>query len=167
MTENINTDKHPNINGVRSKHLADMLVSPNKPYIVKGMLLERQVSILAGPPNTGKSSVVGTILAHASQGKDLGTMRVKRSMVFYVGAEDPDGISSRTHGHFMDSEKKRGVEFYVHDEPIDMSNALARDDLISEMRRTKALADTDHLLIVFDTLTLSIGGLLPVSWTAT
>ena len=151
------TKSYPVVNGVRSKHIADMPVTPDKPYIVKGMLLERQVSILAGPPNTGKSSVVGAILSQVSQGKKLGSMRVRKSVIFYVGAEDPDGIASRTHGHFSNQEAKSDVEFFVYDEPINMSCERARDNLIKAMLQFKSGASAEHLLIVFDTLTLSIG----------
>lgn len=157
MRQKVQQPRKPKVNGVYSKHLSEMSVSPDRPYIVKGMLLERQVSILAGPPNTGKSSVVGAILSQVSQGKGMGAMRVKKAVVFYVGAEDPDGIAFRAHGHFPCLAAKKSVEFYVHDEPIDISRIAARDDLIEEMNLTMASSVADHLLIVFDTLTLSIG----------
>lgn len=76
-------------------------VGLNREYLVKGLLLSSQVSILVGPPNTGKSSVVACIAASIAMGRAVGDARVKRGAVLYVAAEDPNGIAERAHGFFQ------------------------------------------------------------------
>lgn len=143
--------------GHRARHIADVPLSINRPYLVKGLLLPRQISVLAAPPNTGKSCIVGALLAKLSQGHSFAGRRVRKSAVLYVGAEDPDGISTRTHGHFATDEDKASTEFLLLDRAIDMSRRDVAKRFIKDVKRYKAKITATRLVIVFDTLTLSIG----------
>lgn len=70
-------------------------IDANRPYVVKHLLLARQVSMLCGAPNTGKSAVLACISAHVAMGRDFAEHRVRRAVVVYVAAEDPNGIGER------------------------------------------------------------------------
>lgn len=64
---------------IKARHISDVPLSVNRPYLVKGLLLPKQISILAAPPNTGKSCIVAALLAKLSQGHSFAGRRVRRS----------------------------------------------------------------------------------------
>lgn len=144
--------------GHLARHILDIPLLVNRPYLVKGLLLPKQISVLAAPPNTGKSCIVGALLAKLSQGHSFAGRRVKRSAVLYVGAEDPDGIASRADGHFATDEDKASGEFLILDRAIDMSQRVDAMRFVKDVKRYKKRITAKRLIIVFDTLTLSIGG---------
>lgn len=143
--------------GHQSKHISEISLNVNRPYLVKGLLLPKQISVLAAPPNTGKSCIVAALLAKIAQGHEFAGRRVRRSAVLYVGAEDPDGIAIRAEGHFATQEDKATSEFLVLDRAIDMSNSAIANRFIADVEAYKKKTTSNRLIIVFDTLTLSIG----------
>lgn len=143
--------------GKKARHISDVPLSVNRPYLVKGLLLPKQTSVLAAPPNTGKSCIVAALLAKLSQGGSFAGRRVRRSAVLYVGAEDPDGIATRAHGHFSTDEDKASSEFLILDRAIDMSRRDVVTRFIKDVTKFKTVITSKRLTIVFDTLTLSIG----------
>jgi len=143
--------------GFIAKHISEIPLSVNRPYLVKGLILPKQVSILAAPPNTGKSCIVAALLAKLSQGHKFAGRNVRRSAVLYVGAEDPEGIAMRAESHFATSEDKTSSEFLVLDRAIDMSCRATAAEFIADIKAYKRLITAERLIIVFDTLTLSIG----------
>lgn len=145
------------LGGVKARHISEIEISKNRPYLVKGLLLPKQVSLLAAPPNTGKSSIVAALLAHVSQGIPFAGLRVKKAAVIYVGAEDPEGIAIRAHGHFITDEAKATANFHVLDQAIDVSNVAAVKQFTKDMNILLKRTRETRSIIVFDTLTLSIG----------
>jgi hypothetical protein len=143
--------------GQLAKHITEIPLGLNRPYLVKGLLLPKQISILAAPPNTGKSCIVAALLAKLAQGQPFAGQKVKRAAVLYVGAEDPDGIAIRADGHFATNEDKASSEFLVLDRAIDMSNRNIAQKFIKDVKAYKRKVTANRLIIVFDTLTLSIG----------
>lgn len=143
--------------GNKAKHISEISLNVNRPYLVKGLLLPKQISVLAAPPNTGKSCIVAALLAKLAQGHEFAGRRVRTSAVLYVGAEDPDGIAIRAEGHFATQEDKLTSEFLVLDRAIDMSNSTIAKRFITDVQAYKKKITANRLIIVFDTLTLSIG----------
>ena len=143
--------------GKKARHISDIVVSLNRPYLVKGLLLPKQVSVLAAPPNTGKSSIVAALLACIAQGIPFAGLRVKKAAVIYVGAEDPEGIAIRAHGHFITDEAKAAANFHVLDQAVDVSNLAAVHQFTKDMNILLKRTRATRSIIVFDTLTLSIG----------
>lgn len=134
----------------------DYIVPLNRPYVIKNLLLAGQVSLLVGPPNIGKSSVVACLAASVAMGRSVGPLRVRRSAVLYVAAEDPHGIAERASGIWQ-SMPGDIAQFYIHGYPVNLSN---RDDVMAFEREARLFQNNlsaDELLIVFDTLNLCIG----------
>lgn len=130
--------------------------NPNKPYIVKGLFLEAQVSLLVGPPNTGKSSVVAFLAAKAALGEDIGSFRTKPALVLYIAAEDPKGISERTYAYLQTpTPDYRG--FLIHDRPFDLTNNLAMKRAVSDVKKLIRDTEAKRMMIIYDTLNLCIG----------
>lgn len=143
--------------GRKARHISEIPMNVNRPYLVKGLILPKQVSVLAAAPNTGKSCIVGALLAHLVQGKPFAGHRVRRAAALYIGAEDPDGIAVRCNSDFATEEDKTNCEFMVYDRAIDMSKYDVPKRFIKEVKAFKKRITADRLIIVFDTLTLSIG----------
>jgi RecA-family ATPase len=134
----------------------DYIVPLDRPYVIKGLLLTGQVSMLAGPPNIGKSSVISCLAANVALGRNIGPWRVKRSLVLYVAAEDPEGIAERTAGHWMEAPGDIS-HFYILGCSADLTDAAVMAEFKRHTAQLKAKTGADQLLIVFDTLNLCIG----------
>lgn len=134
----------------------DYTVSLDRPYIIKGLLLTGQVSMLAGPPNIGKSSVISCLAANVALGRNIGPLRVKRSLVLYVAAEDPEGIAERTAGYWIEAPGDI-AHFYILGCSVDLTDAAVMAEFKRQTAKLKARVGAEQLLIIFDTLNLCIG----------
>ncbi len=131
-------------------------VNLNRPYLAKGLLLASQVSILVGPPNTGKSSVVASVAASISMGRNIGQTRTKRAAVLYVAAEDPNGIAERAYGYFQ-TEPIDLAHFHIHGSPVNLADDDEMAAFCAEAKKFRRSLEAERMLIVFDTLNLCIG----------
>lgn len=135
---------------------ADFDIDAGRPALVKGLLLEKQVSLLCSPANTGKTSVAASIAAHIAQGKDLGSRRVRKGGVFYIAAEDATGVLERAYP-FIKGSTAQTDDFLVSGSPVDLRDDAAIGGLIRGLHRWKERAKHERILVVFDTLNLSVG----------
>ena len=94
-TTSTNALSAPTFNGVSPVSANNFQINPNRPFIVKNLLLAAQVGMIAGEPNLGKSAIMACIASCVAMGRDMGGMRVNRGAVLYVAAEDPEGILER------------------------------------------------------------------------
>lgn len=128
----------------------------SRPYIVKGLLLASQVSLLVGPPNIGKSSVIAAICAHVSMGRTIGRQRVSRAAVLYVAAEDADGIAERAAG-FWGHDEGESAKLYILAHAVNLTDDAQMNVFLAEAKRFLTATGADQLMVVFDTLNLCLG----------
>lgn len=128
-----------------------------RPYLVKNLLLFGQVSILAGPPNTGKTSVIASIAAHSAAGEALGGRQVAKCATLYVAAEDPQGVAERGAAILKRQDCHRKRPFDILDRAIDLTDRSQMDWFTKEITLYMKRRRLRHLFIVFDTLNLCIG----------
>lgn len=128
----------------------------SKPYLAKDLLLEGQVSMLVGPPNIGKSSVVSALAASISMGRALGNIVVKSGVVLYVAPEDPEGVAERAYGFFQ-THAAEIAHFEVHASPVNLTDEAEMRRFASEALNFARQRQAERMLIVFDTLNLCIG----------
>ncbi|WP_167622511.1 AAA family ATPase [Paracoccus sp. AK26] len=128
----------------------------DRPYLVKGLLLAGQVSLLVGPPNTGKSSVIACLAAHMSMGHAISGIPVRRTAILYIAAEDPQGIAERAYG-YLRSPVANISEFFIHGEGINLTDDAEMAACRAEAVRLFSGTDAPRRLIVIDTLNLCIG----------
>ena len=163
MTEP-NTPKRPDKTAPgRDVFMGTTLVSVNRlgrikvrPYLVKDLLLFGQVSILAGPPNTGKTSIIASIAAHGAVGGHIGNRKVAKCATLYVAAEDPQGVAERGSA-ILKRQHQRKLPFDVMDRAIDLTDRAEMGRFSTEIGRYMKLRRLKRLFIVFDTLNLCIG----------
>ena len=123
----------------------------SKPYLAKDLLLEGQVSMLVGPPNIGKSSVVSALAASISMGRALGNIVVKSGVVLYVAPEDPEGVAERAYGFFQ-THAAEIAHFEVHASPVNLTDEAEMRRFASEALNFARQRQAERMLIVFDTL---------------
>lgn len=131
-------------------------IDTSRPYVVKNLLLARQVSMLCGAPNTGKSAVLACISSHVAMGRDFAEHRVRRAAVVYVAAEDPNGIGERTYP-YMSAAPQSTAPFYILDRSLNLRQPDEVSRFITELLELSAKAGIDNLLVILDTLNLCIG----------
>ncbi len=154
--KSVATNVAPSFKGRSAVSANSFTINPNRPYIVKNLLLAGQVGMIAGEPNLGKSAIMSCIAAHVAMGRDMGDMKVERAAVLYVAAEDPEGILERAYP-FMNSAPDGAAAFEVLDEGPDMTNTKEVKAFRDYAEEFRAFHGSNDLLIVFDTLNLSIG----------
>ena len=125
-------------------------------YIVKGLLMAGQVSMLCGAPNTGKSAVIAAVAAHVAKGRDFAGYRTCRAAVLYVAAEDANGIADRAHP-YLNAGMTTASPFNIFPLPINLSSDIQVDQFIDELIAYQKASECDRLLVVIDTLNLCIG----------
>jgi hypothetical protein len=155
-TTTSNAPVAPSFNGTRSYSANKFKINPNRPFIVKGLLLAGQVGMIAGEPNLGKSAIMSCIASHVAMGRDMGGMKVKRAAVLYVAAEDPEGILERAYP-YMQNAPDGAAAFEVLDAVPDLTDPAAVQDFLDYSKAFQEHHQCSNLLIVFDTLNLSIG----------
>jgi hypothetical protein len=80
---------------------AECAVGDPRPYVVKGLLAERDVACIFGPPGAGKS-LIGPALCYAvSQGRPFFGHRTRQCGALYVAAEDAHGMQKRVRALFQ------------------------------------------------------------------
>ena len=130
-----------------------MSLAPRE-YLVKNLLLFGQVSMLAGPPNTGKTSLIASIAGHAAHGDSLGGRQVAKAATLYVAAEGPYGVVERGSAVLRDM-RDDGLPFNVYPHSVDFDRGgdaqemdvfgKALGDYIEGHRRRTALFGLDTL----------------------
>lgn len=125
-------------------------------YLVKDLLLFGQVSMLAGPPNTGKTSVIAMIAGHAALGDAIGDRKVTQVATLYVAAEDPIGVAERGSAVLG---KRRGdaLPFDIIPSSIDLTDSAMIERFGQELGRYMKARGLEKIFIVFDTLNLCLG----------
>lgn len=146
----------PAFNGRSPVSANKFQINPNRPFIVKGLLLAGQVGMIAGEPNLGKSAIMSCIASHVAMGRDMGGMKVKRAAVLYIAAEDPEGILERAYP-YMHKAPDGAAAFEVLDVVPDLTDPRAVKEFLKYAEAFREYHQCDDLMIVFDTLNLSIG----------
>lgn len=138
------------------RRLNDEQITIDHRYIVKGLLKPGQVSMIFGPSNVGKSTVVASICAHGAQGKPLADIPTEKSLVIYVAAEDPKGVEDRALPHFTDAASD-SASFYVLPKAIDLTDPQQMALLSKEIQDLIFNERATSCLIIVDTMAMSIG----------
>lgn len=132
----------------------DHLVDLTRNYAVKGWLRRREVSVLYGPSNVGKSALVCHLGHCITTGAPFFGARVRPGITLHVGAEAPGSILDRMSAC---PSGPADPPYIVREAAVDLPDAPAVDTFITELHRITAMAGHDIALVIFDTLARSIG----------
>lgn len=149
---NSNTQPQPKVS-----HAPSHKPNVNVPFVIKGLFNPKEVIMIAGAPTLGKTQVVAAACAHAAQGRTFGGRSVRRSLVVYYGAEDPEGVLNRAYPILRDPACSTAPFFVVHGAPSLLDpNTVSK--VQSFVERKKVENECDRAVIVFDTLNRCLGG---------
>ena len=118
---------------------------------MKGLLAERDVGCLFGPPGAGKSLLAPFLAYRIAQGEPFFGLRTKQGPVVYVAAEDESGMASRMRA----LRGRHGSASFLLTQGVSDLNAGSPDLawLMAEVERVRPA------LVVIDTLAMAWPGL--------
>ena len=129
-------------------------------YAVKSLLLRRETSLLYGPSNVGKSAFVTELGYHIVQGAEIDRRRTKRGLVVHVAAEAPECALDRASAYALDGDTSAALERYiVWYEAVDLGSDAAVRAFCNDVNTLSEHYNEPVMLVMFDTLVLSIGDL--------
>ena len=124
-------------------------------YAVKGWLLRKEVSVLFGPSNCGKSALVCHLGYAVVSGNTFFGSRVTAGTVVHVGSEAPRSILDRMAPYKLEDGQTH--LYSVRENSVDLSDPASVAAFIVEMRALQDQEQVATTLLVFDTLARSIG----------
>jgi hypothetical protein len=134
----------------------DIELSPERRYLVKGLIPRTGLIVVWGPPKSGKSFKVLDIVMHVALNRQYRGRNVHQGTVIYCAFEGQTGIQARCAAFrkkFL-AENHEPVPFYLESVTLD----LVKDapELVHAIHRT--LGDVKPAVIVLDTLNRSLRG---------
>jgi AAA domain len=125
-------------------------------YLVKGLIPNPGLSVIWGPPKSGKSFWPFDLGMHVALGWEYRGRRVHQGPVVYCGFEGQSGITARVEAfrHQYRSELPEEVPFFL--QPVTLDLVKDHAELIEAVRAT--LGGTTPVAVVLDTLNRSLVG---------
>lgn len=134
----------------------DIVLGGGVMWLVKGLIPLYGLSVVYGPPKTGKSYWLFDVLMHCVLGLTYRDRSVRQGPVVYVVAEGIEGFRARVEAFRVSklSGAKEGLPFFILPAPIDL--VAEQDEFIDLVRKT--LKDEPPIAIAFDTLNRTMYG---------
>jgi AAA domain-containing protein len=126
----------------------------NRRYLVKGVIPFPGLTVIWGPPKSGKSFWTLDLTMHIALGRDYRGKRVHQGPVVYCCFEGQSGVSARVEAfrqRFL-AEDTDSVPFYLQPAPMDLIKE--HQDLIAAIRSL----ESSPVVVVLDTLNRSLNG---------
>jgi len=126
-------------------------------FLIKGLIPRVGLTIVWGPPKSGKSFWIFDAMMHVALGWEYRGRRVQQGPIVYVAAEGAEGFKARVEG-FRQNRMAEAIEgrvpFYLV--PVNLDMLAEHAELIGAVRL--ALADTVPAAVVLDTLNRTLVG---------
>jgi energy-coupling factor transporter ATP-binding protein EcfA2 len=126
-------------------------------YLVKGLLSRKEVSVLYGPSNCGKSTLATTIGMAVIRGVPFAGMSTRRSAVLHIAPEGATSVLAATSPYIGEGQLDDAEPYIVQPLRMDLRDSLHARTLVELVRLHESRLGCEIGLIVVDTLVLSIG----------
>jgi len=134
--------------------LKDIQISTAPSYLIKGLLPKTGLTIVWGPPKSGKSFWVLDVALHIALGRPYRGRRVQQGPVVYVAAEGEHGFRARIAAFRIKYDLPDGTPFFL---VAARPNLVAdRSELVESIR--DCLGAGPPALVVLDTLNRTMAG---------
>ena len=133
-----------------------IMLGSERRYLVKGLIPYPGLSVIWGPPKSGKSFWTFDLIMHVVLEREYRGRRVQQGPAVYCCFEGQSGIKARVEAfrqHFL-QEQANDVPFYL--QPVTIDLVKEHVELINAIRA--ALGKTNPVVIVLDTLNRSLAG---------
>jgi AAA domain-containing protein len=151
------------VNGKGRTHKARIKLVPfdeiragtERRYLVKGLVPREGLTVIWGPPKSGKSYVTFDLCMHVALGWDYRGRRVHRGPVVYCAFEGQSGIRNRVEAFRQNrlAEDPSPVPFYL--QPLLLDLVRDRAELVNVIGAT---LEAKPVAVVLDTLNRSLAG---------
>jgi hypothetical protein len=134
----------------------EIQLGAERPYLVKDLIPRTGLSVIWGPPKSGKSFWTFDLSMHVALGWPYRGRRTQQGPVCYCAFEGQTGIKSRVEAfrlHHLE-ESTETVPFYLV--PVILDLVKDHAELIAAIRTT--LGEEDPVAVVLDTLNRSLAG---------
>ncbi len=127
-----------------------------RPYLARRLIPRNGLTVIWGPPKSGKSFWTFDLAMHVALGWDYHGKRVQQGPVVYCSFEGQSGINGRVEAFRLRhlAENAEGVPFYL--QPLILNLVQDCNELVTAMRAT--LDETKPAAVVLDTLNRSLRG---------
>lgn len=133
--------KNPTFTFKTAKGLLESTEQVN--WVVDNLLTEGGMSVMAGPPKSGKSTLMRQLVLAVSRGGEFLGRKVKAGKVIYLALEEQEGV-------LKDQYKTSGLT--ENDNMIIHTGGVQTEDPILDLR--SAILDFEPSIVVIDTLFL-------------
>lgn len=135
---------------------AEIRLGTARRYLVKGIIPRVGLTLVWGPPKSGKSFWAFDIAMHVALGWEYRGRRVQAGTVVYCAFEGQTGIEARVEAfrQYHLQEEQAGIPFYL--EPMTLDLVRDHSELIAAIRYR--LPNDAPALVILDTLNRSLAG---------
>ena len=142
--------------GIKLVPFEEINLGTERPYLVKGLIPRTGLTVIWGPPKSGKSFWTFDLSMHVALGWDYRGLRVQQGAVVYCAFEGQGGIKKRVEAFRLRhlAEDARRAPFYLQPGILDLMKDYR--ELIGAI--SLALGDTKPTAVVLDTLNRSLRG---------
>jgi hypothetical protein len=135
---------------------SEIALGNERRYLVKGLIPTPGLSVIWGPPKSGKSFWTFDVVMHVALGWEYRGRRVHQGPVVYCCFEGQSGIKARVEAfrQRLLSDRSQEVPFFL--QPMTLDLVSDHDQLIEAVRAT--LRSTTPVAVVLDTLNRSLVG---------
>lgn len=135
---------------------------PTYEYLIKGLLARGEVSMIAGPSQSGKSFVAIDLAMAIARGVDWMGRKVRRGGVVYQAGESAKGVRRRrlpAYRRFHGLDDEADIPFVMLSRPIDLHGSDDQtNDLIAEAKHWASTFDVPLELVIIDTFSAATPG---------
>lgn len=128
-------------------------------YTVRDLLRRGEVSLLYGPSNVGKSALAGLLASCVAAGAPFCGRPTRRGLVVHVAAESPTSVAERSIAYRDVCVPGEAAPYVVRRTAVNLGDPASVAKFLAELRFLARLHDEEVVLVIFDTLVLSLGGL--------
>src|SRR4029079_4437095 len=111
-----------------------------RPYLVRGLIPKEGLTVVWGPPKSGKTFAVFDMLMHVALGWEYrGTRRVQQGTVLYCSFEGQAGLAARIEAFRQQhlAEEPEDIPFHAQTMTLDLVKQV--DDLISAIKASSII----------------------------
>jgi hypothetical protein len=134
----------------------DIQLGTEPQYLVKGIIPRVGLTVIWGPPKSGKSFWTFDVAMHVALGREYRGRRVQQGPVVYCAFEGQSGISARVEAFRKTFPIPAGVAVPFYLEPVTLDLIADGKELIATIKRHLDL--TRPALVALDTLNRSLRG---------
>lgn len=139
--------------GMEVLSVDDCLNAPPRDYVIKGFIAVGDLCSVFGAPGAGKSTLCPHLAYHVALGESVFGLRVRQGLVFYIAAEDGEGMTRRIAALVRRYGSTDNLKIIRRVSSLLDEDGSALEELMQMVRRERPT------LIVIDTMSIAFPGI--------